>query len=159
MTLEVSKNQDKWDRRFLELAKMISSWSKDPSTGVGAVIVNDQKQVVGMGFNGFARGVIDDPERYNNRPLKYKMVVHAEQNAIIQAGKDAIGGKLYVYPSFWHPNICHDCAKLAIQAGIACVVGYKADPDNPRIANWKESIELSGQMFKEAGIDWYQVEE
>lgn len=148
---------DKWDRRFLELAKQVSTWSKDPSTGVGAVIVNDRKHVVGMGFNGFASGVEDSADRYNDRPTKYKMVVHAEQNAIIQAGHDARGGTIYVYPSFWHPNICHDCAKLSIQAGIRCVVGYEADPNNPRIANWKESLELSGQMFKEAGVMWYQV--
>lgn len=145
---------EKWDRRFLQLAKQVSTWSKDPSTGVGAVIVNVQKHVVGMGYNGFAAGVIDSAERYNDRPLKYKMVVHAEQNAIIQAGKDAIGGTIYVYPSFWKPNICHDCAKLAIQAGIAKVVGYKPDENNPRIANWKESLELSGQMFSEAGVSW-----
>lgn len=147
----------KWDIRFLELSKLIASWSKDPSTGVGAVLVDEYKQVVGMGYNGFARGVIDSEERYNDRPTKYKMVVHAEQNAIIQAGHAAHGCTLYVYPSFWHPNICHDCAKLAIQAGIKCVVGYKADENNPRIANWKESLELSGQMFREAGVDWRVV--
>lgn len=154
----MTDSQHKWDRRFLELAALVSTWSKDPSTGVGAVIVNTLKQVVGLGYNGFARGVDDDPERYANRPLKYKMVVHAEQNAIIQAGHAARGGTVYVYPSFWYPNICHDCAKLAIQAGIKCVVGYTADEDNPRIANWKESLELSAEMFKEAGVEWYQIE-
>jgi len=151
-------SDNKWDRRFLELAKLVSTWSKDPSTGVGAVLVNDQKQVVGIGYNGFAAGVVDDPARYADKPTKYKMIVHAEMNAIIQAGHAAKGCKLYVYPSFWYPNICHDCAKHAIQAGVKCVVGYKADPNNPRISNWKESLELSGQMFKEAGVEWYQVE-
>ena len=147
----------KWDRRFLELARLVSTWSKDPSTGVGAVLVNDQKHVVGMGYNGFAAGVIDSPERYNDRPTKYKMVVHAEQNAIIQAGHRARGSILYVYPPFGSPNICHDCAKLAIQAGIACVMGYEPDADNPRAANWHESLELAGVMFTEAGIHWHQV--
>jgi dCMP deaminase len=147
-----------WHRYFLEMAKHVSTASKDPSTQVGAVIVNNRRQVVGMGYNGFARGVNDTPERLNDRPTKYKMVVHAEQNALIQAGHAAQGGTIYVYPSFWHPNICHDCAKLAIQAGIGCVVGYKADENNPRIANWKESLELSGQMFKEAGVEWFSVD-
>lgn len=154
----ISERNLKWDRRFLELAKLASTWSKDPSTGVGAAIVNERRQVVGLGYNGFAAGVVDDPARYADRPLKYKMVVHAEQNAIIQAGDRADGGTIYVYPSFWHPNICHDCAKLAIQAGIKCVVGYMADPNNPRTANWKESLELSGQMFQEAGVAWYAIE-
>jgi dCMP deaminase len=153
-----NKMTDKWDRRFLELAKQVSTWSKDPSTGVGAVIVDDKKRVVGIGYNGFAAGVDDSPERYNDRPLKYKMIVHAEQNALIQAGHRASGGTIYVYPSFWHPNICHDCAKIAVQAGIVDVVGYRADADNPRIGNWKESLELSGQMFKEAGVSWRIVE-
>lgn len=149
----------KWDRRFLRLAKEVSTWSKDPSTQVGAVITNAMRQVVGMGFNGFPRGVIDDPERYADRPLKYRMIVHAEQNAIIQAGKQAEGGILYVYPSFGSPNICHDCAKLAIQAGIVCVVGFEPPKENPRAANWKDSLDLAGSMFAEAGVDWFQIPE
>lgn len=148
---------EKWDRRFLELAKVVSAWSKDPSTGVGAVLADEHKHVVGMGFNGFPAGVVDSPERYNDRPLKYKMVVHAEVNAILQAGHRAKGSTLYVYPSFWEPNICHDCAKTAIQAGVKCVVGYDYDRDNPRATNWKDSLELAGQMFKEAGVSWYQI--
>ena len=149
---------EKWDRRFLELAKEVSTWSKDPSTGVGAVIVNDQKHVVGMGYNGFAVGVSDDPARYTDRPLKYKLIVHAEPNALLQAGHAARGGTLYVYPTFCDPPICHDCAKLAIQAGIKCVVGYKADETNPRYTNWKDSIALSRTMFAEAGVNWYCIE-
>ena len=149
------QQQLKWDKRFLELAKQVSTWSKDPSTQVGAVIVNLLKQVVGMGYNGFPRGVADEEARYNDRPLKYKLIVHAEQNAIIQAGQAARGGDLYVYPSFGSPNICHECAKLAIQAGIRCVLGYR--PDSPRIA-WQESLGLSRQMFVEAGIKWYQID-
>jgi dCMP deaminase len=57
---------EKWDRRFLNLAAHISTWSKDPSTKVGAVLVNELQQVVGMGYNGFARGVVDTDERLNN---------------------------------------------------------------------------------------------
>jgi deoxycytidylate deaminase len=97
---------EKWDRRFLELAKQVSTWSKDPSTQVGAVLVNYLDQVVGMGYNGFPRGVEDSEERLNNRELKYQIVVHAEVNAVIQAGKEADGSTLYVYPSFMLPPIC-----------------------------------------------------
>lgn len=144
-----------WDRRYLELAKHVASWSKDPSTQVGAVIVN-RNRVVSLGYNGFASMVADTPERWNNRELKYKLVVHAEQNAIISAGDKAIDSTLYVYPSFGSPNICHDCAKLAIQAGIAHVVGYKAKEPNPR---WAESLALSAEMFREAMVTWHQIEE
>jgi dCMP deaminase len=149
---------EKWDRRFLNLAREVATWSKDPSTGVGAVIVNASKHVVGMGFNGFARGVDDDPARYNDRPLKYKMIVHAEVNAIIQAGHAAKDGTIYVYPAFGHPNICHDCAKFAIQAGIKAVVGYRAQVSEELAARWQESLDLSGQMFREAGVEWRIVE-
>lgn len=147
----------KWDRRFLCLAKEVSTWSKDPSTQVGAVIVGANHQVISMGYNGFPSGVLDSSSRLSNREEKLRFTVHAEQNAIIQAGHEARGCSIYVYPSFWHPNICHDCAKLAIQAGIREVIGYKADPNNPRLAAWKDSLELSAMMFTEAGVTWREV--
>lgn len=153
------KNQEKWDRRFLELAKHISTWSKDPSTQVGAVLVNHLKQVVGMGYNGFSRGVDDSDERYNNRELKYELVVHAEVNAIIQAGHNAMGSTLYVYPSFMMPPICSNCAKAAIQAGIAAIVGYAPNEDDERVKRWAKSIGYARMMFEEVGIPWRSYKE
>ena len=149
----------KWDIRFLELAKHISSWSKDPSTKVGAVLVNDLKQVVGMGYNGFARGVRDTDERLNDRETKYKLVVHAEVNAIIQAGHEARNSTLYVYPSFMIPPICHECCKSAIQAGIRKIVGYVPNEADPRVQRWKDSITTSREMWLEAGCVWRTYEE
>jgi dCMP deaminase len=149
---------NKWDKRFLELAKEISSWSKDPSTQVGAVIVNDKRLVVGMGYNGFPRGVNDSSDRYMQRELKYKLVVHAEANAILAAGKEATGGVLYVYPSFVLPPICNECAKLVIQAGIKEVVGY-IPKDDERSKRWAESIGFSRLMVNEAGVKYRGVEE
>ena len=147
-------NQDKWDKRFLNLAKEVSTWSKDPSTQVGAVLVNDQKIVVGMGFNGFPRGVDDSSERYANRELKYKLVVHAEANAIIAAGQQTKGSVLYVYPSFALPPICNECCKLAIQAGVKEVVGYEPDENDERVKRWMESIGISKLMVEEAGVKY-----
>lgn len=144
----------KWDIRFLELAKHVSSWSKDPSTKVGAILVNDLKQVVGMGYNGFARGVVDTDERLNDRETKYKLVVHAEVNAIIQAGHAARNSTLYVYPSFMIPPICHECCKAAIQAGIKTIIGYVPDEADPRVQRWKDSIAVSRAMWLEAGLVW-----
>jgi dCMP deaminase len=143
---------EKWDRRFLEFAQHISNWSLDPSTKVGAVLVNDLKQVVGMGYNGFARGIADTNERLNDRETKYKLVVHAEINAIIQAGHAARGSVLYVYPSFMIPPICHDCCKAAIQAGIVGIVGYQPDETDPRVQRWKDSIAVSKGMWEEVGL-------
>ena len=48
---------NKWDMRFLELAALVATWSKDPSTQVGAVIVDSAKRIVSVGFNGAPRGV------------------------------------------------------------------------------------------------------
>lgn len=144
-----------WDKRFLALAEHVAQWSKDPSTKVGAVLVNDEKIVLGMGYNGFARGVEDTDERLENRDLKYKLVVHAEVNAILAAGKEANGASLYVWPSFSIPCICHDCCKTAIQAGVKEVIGLNPSPEYAeRAKRWQESIDLSRAMCEEVGLKY-----
>lgn len=151
---------ENWDRKYLELAKYIANnWSKDPSTKVGAVCVNYDFHQEFIGYNGFPRNVNDSDERYNNRELKYKLVVHAEINAILKAGKLAKGSTLYVYPAFTFPPICNECAKVAIQSGINEIVGYKPDLSDPRVKRWAESISISRVMFEEAGITWREIDE
>jgi len=147
-----------WDRRFLELARHVSQWSKDPSTKVGAVITRGN-EVVGIGYNGFPRGVFDLPERLNDRPTKYQYVVHAEANAILMAGDKAKGATIYVWPSFSLPNICGECAKLVIQSGIKEVVGYEPPLPDERAARWIQSIGVAGTMCKEAGVTWRCIKE
>ena len=144
-------NRTKWDFRFLDLAKHISNWSKDPSTKVGAIVAKDNI-VLGLGYNGFPKGVIDDPERYNNRDDKYKYIVHAEVNALIMAGHNAKNASLYVYPSFAVPNICNECCKFAIQFGIKEIVSFKSVPTLDLVKRWEESIKISKQMCQEAGV-------
>jgi dCMP deaminase len=150
---------ERWDRKYLELAKHVSMWSHDPSTKVGAIVVNWDYQQEFLGYNGFPKGVLDTSERYADRELKYKMVVHAEVNAILKAGHLAKGATLYVYPSFSLPPICNECAKVAIQAGIKEVVGYNPDLNDERVKRWLQSIEISQTMFKEAGITWRSLDE
>lgn len=145
-------NNEKWDRRFLELAKHISTWSKDPSTQVGAVVVSGRNKVVGIGYNGFPRGILDAKERYDDRPTKYKLVVHAEVNALLDAGERARGSKLYVYPTFAFPPVCSDCCKFAIQSGITEIVGYESTVSEEVLARWKESIQISEMMCGEANV-------
>jgi dCMP deaminase len=149
---------EKWDRRFLELAAHVSTWSKDPSTKVGAVLVDDSRTVVGMGYNGFARGVSDSEHRLNERDLKYKYVVHAEVNAILAAGLRAKGCVLYVYPSFAIPCICHECCKTAIQAGVREVIGFTPTAEvAERAKRWQESIDIARSMCDEAGVKYRGV--
>lgn len=151
-------DQLKWDKRWLRRAYEISMWSKDPSTKVGAVVVNNLNQSVGEGFNGFPRGVDDDWKRYEDREQKYKFIVHAEVNAILLAGQAARGSTLYVYPSFAIPNVCNECAKAVIQSGIKRVVGFTPKPeDAERAKRWKDSILISKTMLEEAGVKISEV--
>lgn len=140
---------DKWDSRFLELAKHVAGWSKDPSTKVGAVIVDHKRRVIGCGYNGFPRGVEDSDERLNDRALKYQMVAHAECNALLNCASPTDGATLYVSADLSIPNVCSECAKLVIQAGITRVVGPVPREFNPR---WAESTKISATMFREAGV-------
>ena len=134
-----------WDDRFLALADHIASWSKDPSTKVGAVIVRPNRTIASVGYNGFPRGVNDDLERLNDRPTKYSMTVHAEANAILSADGRIDGCTLYVTPL--HP--CSNCAALIIQSGISKVVaGMPTDP-----AHWADSFAKAKMMFDEAGVE------
>ncbi len=149
--------QEWWDRFFLDMAKHMSTASKDPSTKVGAVLVEPETNLVlGLGYNGFPRGVVDSEERYNNRELKYDLVVHAETNAVLVAGHKARGSRLYVYPSFMLPPICSRCCGVAIQTGVKEIVGYIVDENklSERQLRWKDSILLARQMCDEAGITY-----
>ena len=151
-------NTDKWDIRFLELAKHVAQWSKDPSTKVGAVLISSEGREF-VGYNGFPKGVLDSEERLNNREVKYKLVVHAEVNAILKAGDKARGGTLYVWPSFSLPPICNECCKVAIQAGVKEIVGYLPNENDERVQRWKASIYISEEMCNEAGISFRGITE
>ena len=135
---------DKWKKRFLDLASHIAEWSKDPSTKVGAVIVDDKRRIVATGYNGFPKGVRDSEERLNNRALKHKLVVHAEANAILNAVGSLEGTVLYCT----HLP-CSSCAKLIIQAGIQAV---RVPLGSKPIPGWEDDHELSTVMFYEAHV-------
>ena len=140
--------QNKWDKRFLGLAEYISSWSQDPSTKVGAVIVDDKKRIVSVGFNGFPRGVADDV-RLSIRQEKYERIVHAEVNAIMFAQKALTGCTLYVWPM----PPCARCATLIIQSGIKRVYA----PACPFESSWNKSVDIGKEMFDEAGVVWEYI--
>jgi dCMP deaminase len=141
--------KDKWDFRFLDLAKFISNWSKDPSTKVGAVIVDSDNRVISLGYNGFPVGVNDDM-RLENRDIKYSMIVHGEMNAILFANSKLNGTTLYTYP--FMP--CPKCASMIIQAGIKRVVSYNNIPDR-----WSKDFQLTQTIFTESNIELKLYEE
>lgn len=134
-----------WDEYFMAMAKIAAMRSKDPNTQVGACIINPDKRIVGMGYNGFPYGCSD--ERYpwerdgDFLDTKYPYVVHAELNAILNSIQNLKDCTLYVslFP-------CNECAKAIIQSGIREVVyeqdKYKGEPDNL----------ASKRMFTDAGV-------
>jgi dCMP deaminase len=136
-------DQRKWDARFLEMAKLVSRWSKDPSTQTGAVIVDPWNRMLSVGFNGFPQRLQDD-ERLQNRELKYEMIVHCEVNAMIFVRGDIIGCTLYTWPFM----SCSRCASVMIQAGISRHISLVND--NPR---WAGSFALSKRLFDEAKVE------
>ena len=142
---------EKWDRRFLELADHISQWSKDPSTKVGCVIVRPDKTIASVGYNGFPRNVDDCEERYNDRELKYLMVKHAEENAADFAKESLTGYTAYVTH---HP--CSNCTGTLIQKGISCIVTRK--PSDAFAERFKKSFEASKIMIEEANIKLIIIE-
>lgn len=135
---------NKWDDRFMDLARHVASWSKDPSTKVGAVIIRPDRSVVSVGYNGFPRGVNDGEHRYRDKPTKYSMVVHAEANAILASKESLADCVLYVtlFP-------CNECAKLIIQSGIRMIVAPRLS-DAPE--RWAEAMTTSMTMFVESGV-------
>lgn len=143
----VESQRDSWDQVFLRLAKEVASWSKDPSTKVGAVAVGPKRNVLAQGYNGFPRGIFDYAERYNDKPTKYMYVVHAEMNVIYNATYNGVsldGASLYVYGL----PPCSECAKGIIQVGIKEII--TETQGIPK--KWQDSWNFSKSMFDEAGV-------
>jgi len=138
---------NKWDYRFLRIAQEIASWSKDPGTKVGAVLVRDRR-IISQGYNGFPQRISDTVERYADRTLKLAYTVHAEVNAILNAasnGAKTANATLYVtFPP------CVNCATSVVQAGIDRVVcpDVSTSPDR-----WRESFTAGYNLLSEAGVE------
>lgn len=134
----------------LGMAKHVAKISKDPSTQVGAVIFDPQRRIVSAGYNGLARGVNDTEERLSDRRLKYPMILHAEQNAILFASTGLCGCVMVVT----HP-CCAKCAAMAIQSGIARVM-WPA-PSQEFRERWEDELELTMMQFAEAGVNVEEI--
>ena len=152
--MKLNTGLTEWGDRYIGLAKEISTWSKDPSRKIGAVAVGNKGQILAQGYNGFPRGILDCADRYNDRPTKYKLVVHAEMNVIYNAtfnGVSLDGARLFVYGL----PVCSECAKGIIQVGIEAVTIYT---DTPVPDIWVTSYDTTRALFDEAGVGclWIQ---
>lgn len=143
--------QERWDRRFLKVAELISTWSKDPSTQCGAVIVRPDLSIASVGYNGFPRLTDDADEIYADRELKYARVVHAEMNAILSAYEPVRGYTIYTYPAGLGPS-CDRCTAHIVQSGIKRVVHFGTN-ETEFSDRWREAAERGLQLYKEAGVE------
>lgn len=150
----ISTNWAEWNGRFLDLARLIATWSKDPNTQCGSVAIGPDKRILSVGYNGFPRRISDTQERWEDRNEKYKYVVHSEMNLIYNACHNGIslnGATLYVSGL----PVCNECAKGVIQVGFTKVIMaseyFKPNQTNQK---WIKSFELTEKMFQEAGIDF-----
>lgn len=144
MGLDLSR----WDKRFLAIVDMITSWSKDPSTKCGALIVRPDRAVVSYGYNNFPAGIMDTAERLNDRPTKYELVVHAETNALLFTHESVEGYIMYV-----SAVPCCRCAMNIIQARIAKVICRP--PTDDYLSRWSDSVDKTLSLFQEAGVMCY----
>ena len=136
------------DITYLREAYKEALQSKDPSTQNGVILVKEN-QIIGRGYNKFPTGVADTDERWNNKALKYKTVVHAETASILDAakrGNSTAGATMY---GCW--VACVDCARDIIEAGITEVVGHHhpAMDDRP---DWNVGIQEAFSLLREAGV-------
>lgn len=147
------KNYISWDEYFMGVAALSAKRSKDPNTQVGACVVNEDKRIIGIGYNGFPMGCRDDvfpweKEDKNYLNTKYPYVVHAEPNAILNCTSSLKNSTLYVtlFP-------CNECAKLIIQSGIKHVV-YASDKYHDT-----EGYIASRRMFDAAHVTYEAMPE
>lgn len=138
----------KWPRRFLDLAYQVASWSKDPSTQVGAVVVDQQGHPMSFGFNGMPKGVDDYDESRNERPTKYFYYEHAERNSIYLARRSLEDCVMVVTH---HP--CPGCARAIVQSGISHLyIDHKHGAEWSR-ARDEEAYLASTAILKEGGVE------
>lgn len=137
----------KWSVRFYQMAQLVASWSKDPSTQVGAVIT-EHNRIVSVGFNGYPHGISDSADN-DDREIKLLKTLHAEENAILFAKRDLDNCDIWVthFP-------CPNCAAKIIQTGISTVHCPEQSADY--LSRWGDKIKISQDMLAQAGvtIDW-----
>lgn len=142
---------NKWDLRFLGLSRLVSDWSKDPSTKVGAVIVRQDNSIASIGFNGFPMPMEDTEELYANRDEKYSRIVHGEINALLFCRERVHGYTLYTYP--FMP--CERCVVQMIQAGIERIVTCPAPAET--LTRWATTFDKTRKYCQETGVELVEL--
>jgi dCMP deaminase len=148
----VTPTEEKWHIRFVRLAQEVSTWSLDPSTKVGCVLVKN-KRVVSTGYNGFPKNISDSFDRLLDREHKYEITVHAEVNAVTTAALHGVSTEgCAAYVTF---SPCSRCASVLINAGITSiyVAGGSIVPDR-----WLDNLILASKLLAEAGVSYTTID-
>lgn len=143
---------NKWDYRFLRLAREVASYSKDPSSKIGCVLVSPDRKKVVIGYNGFPGKMEDKPEWLNNREEKYSRIIHGEINAKNNAGCDIHGWTQYTWPFC----SCDRCMVQMSGAGITRFVSPKISPDAQ--SRWGSVIEKSRRYAVDMGLEFEEFD-
>jgi dCMP deaminase len=138
-----------WQHRFMRLALEVGSWSKDPRSKVGAILVDNRKRVIGLGYNGFPRNIEDDPALLTSREAKLARMVHAEVNAILNATSSVEGAAIF---TTLHP--CGECSKIIIQCGVSHIYHLQSPEGHPR---WAADFAQADQVLGEAGVFIHEI--
>lgn len=142
----------RWHQRFMRLAREVATWSKDPSTQVGCVLVREKK-VLSTGYNGFPKNISDDLNRLIDREQKYEITVHAEVNAVTSAALHGVSTEGSIaYVTF---NPCSRCAAVLINAGVTSVF---SDGGAPIPERWLKNFILASKLLAEAGVDYQTID-
>ncbi|OGH87461.1 MAG: cytidine deaminase [Candidatus Magasanikbacteria bacterium RIFOXYC2_FULL_42_28] len=145
MPITPRENTISWDECFMRMTHVIAERSKDPSSQVGSIVVDKNNVVLGMGYNGFPRGIEADQLPWEREGAflntKYAYMCHAEENAIYNANMSVKGGRVYscLFP-------CNECAKTIIQNGVVEVI-YESDKYHD-----VDAFTAARRLFDAAGI-------
>lgn len=143
---------EKWCKRFMSMAKLVSTWSKDKHQ-VGAIIVDPDKRIIGLGYNGFAKHIQDTPTRLSDKELKRALMIHAEENAILNTYEnDTKDGVIFIYG---YPPCLH-CTNILIQAGIKKIYFYSPEDISEF---WKTNLEFAKTIALEADLQYIDLKE
>jgi len=143
---------NKWDYRFLRLAREVATYSKDPSTQLGCVLVSPDREKVVIGYNGFPKMMEDKPEWLNNREEKYSRIIHAEVNAKNNAACSLKGWTNYTWP------LC-SCERCMVQMAGAGIVRFVAPilPDSAKV-RWGDPVSKSRQYAIDMNIQFDELD-
>lgn len=140
----------RWTDYYFDLAERASAQSKDPSTKHGAVLVNNRKRIIGIGFNGFPSAIDDLPDLLSNREVKNTLIIHAEVNAIDNAMGSVEGAHMFITGA-----PCSKCALRIVQEGIK-TVHWRVDTRPDYMLRWADDCKLAQSIFDRAGVEYYE---